>query len=203
MVHRTPRLQPRHKTCTREDTRSSRHAIQTARSRQRRRRQYRRHTPPGTHIRQTGRRTRPQMDIHRRTSPTRTAKTIAAHERMARSLSTRIHKISHGTIHTPLETRRQNGIPTERRTQTRSPTSNTRQTNGSTRRTRLDDLHRQKSRLVARHVQMDRKLRQRVCQMSTKQNTHTPNHSPTVQNRCSPLSATIRSSGHGSDHSTP
>ena len=155
MVHGTPRLQPHHKTRTWKGTCSRRHAIQTTRSRQRRRRQYGRHAPPRTHIRQTGRRTRPQVDVHRRESSTRTTKTTTTHERMARSLSTRVCQISYGTIHTPLETRRQDGIPTERRTQTRPSTPDTRQTHSSTHRTRLDHLHCQKSRLVARHVQMD------------------------------------------------
>ena len=50
MVYRTSRLQPRHKTRTWKDTRSCGYAIQTTRSRQRRRRQHRRHTPPRTYI---------------------------------------------------------------------------------------------------------------------------------------------------------
>ena len=143
------------------------------------------------------------MDIHRRASPTRATKTTTTHERMARSLPTRIRQISHGTIHTPLETRRQNGISTKRRTQTRSPTTNTRQTYGSTRRTRLDHLHRQESSLVARYVQMGRKLRQRMCQVSTKQNAHTPDHSPTIQNRRPPYGPTVRNRSHGPNHATP
>ena len=143
------------------------------------------------------------MDVHRRTGPTRTTKADTTHERMARSLPIRIRQISHGTIHTPLETRRQNGIPPKRRAQTRTPTPDTRQTYSSTRRTRLDHLHRQKSRLVARHVQMGRKLRQRMRQMPTKQNAYTSNHPSTIQNQCSPRSPTIRSRGHGPNHTTP
>ena len=68
---------------------------------------------------------------------------------------------------------------------------------------RLDHLHRQKSCLVAHHGQMGGKLCQRMRQMPTKQNAHASNHSPTVQNRCSPLSSTIQGSSHGPDHSTP
>ena len=143
------------------------------------------------------------MDVYRRTSPTRTTKTTTTHERMARSLPIRVCQISHGTIYTPLETRRQDGISTKRRTQTRSTTSNTRQTYGSTHGTRLDHLHRQKSRLVARYVQMGRKLRQRMCQMSTKQNAHAPDHSPTIQNRRSPYRSTVRNRSYGSNYATP
>ena len=121
---------------------------------------------------------------------------------MARSLSIRIRQISYGTIHTPLETRRQDGIPTKRRTQARPPTPNTRQTYSSTHGTRLDHLYRQKSRLVACHVQMGRKLRQRMRQMSTKQNTYPPKQSPTIQNQRPSYGPTIRNRSHGSDHTT-
>ena len=142
------------------------------------------------------------MDVYRRTSPTRTTKATTTHERMARSLPIRVRQISHGTVHTPVETRRQDGVPTKRRTQTRSPTPNTRQTHSSTRRTRLDHLHRQKSRLVASDVQMGRKLRQRMRQVSTKQNAHTSDHSPTIQDRRPSYSPTIRDRSHGLNHTT-
>ena len=55
MVHRTPRLSPSHQTCTWKDTCSRRHVVKTTRSRQRRRRQHRRHTSPRTPICQTSR----------------------------------------------------------------------------------------------------------------------------------------------------
>ena len=50
---------------------------------------------------------------------------------------------------------------------------------------------------------MDRKLHQKMRQMPTKQSTHTPNQSPTIQNQCSAFSPTVRNRSHGSNHSTP
>jgi hypothetical protein len=75
--------------------------------------------------------------------------------------------------------------------------------NSRTPRKGRNDPSNQKAILVAEHERLDRRIRERMRSLPTKQEPNSPKEHPTVSHRPAPKSEPIRRSSNGSNHPTP
>ena len=141
------------------------------------------------------------MGLHRSPSSEGAAATTSVHERLATTISTRVHEVNHGTSTTIVDEKGQNGRSPGQPAKTRPRPPRSQQANGRTHGKRLDPPHTLEYRLVACHEGLGGRIHQRLRLVPTEQKHQQEITNPPLQNHGPTARPTIRGRIDGPDHS--